>query len=186
MGRAPSEGGNGVAEPGGVVLSEQDGIDTGPIRGQLAAALNEPGALDAIMEAAVKATLGGGSGGDGKHHPPKTDLSKGAVVKIMAIVLTILSGGGLTTYYMTVDRAQDNELAIEKLIPRVESAEGDVRYIKATIKETKTSVEKVRDEQKAVLSGIEELKKENVKKLQDELSDAKTELRRERWRNRRR
>ena len=128
----------------------------------------------------------GGSGGGGHRRAgddKKARRKHSALIGVISVLFG--SGGAMGVVYATSDRSKANEIKIEaaaksvdNLEPRLNKTEGDIRYIKAEIKGVGEDVDKAMVQQTAIIEGIEDLKKENVNRLQDELRDARRELRR--------
>jgi hypothetical protein len=89
-------------------------------------------------------------------------------------------GGAVAVVYATSDRSKDNTREIEILKPlpeRVSISEGAIIEIRSSVKTFSEAVSAVQTQQSDILSGIEELKSENVNRLKQELRDARRELR---------
>lgn len=104
----------------------------------------------------------------------------------VALAMVLGPGGALTVVYATSDRSKANEMKVEAaakdidddIKPRLDRTENDVADIKEHIGKIDEKVSTAMDQQKVIVDGIEELKKENVDRLKQELRDARRELRR--------
>jgi hypothetical protein len=187
---ASSEGGNGAAV-------DIEFEDSSPLHAAVDEAVGVIASMPKAEEIAahiVKLSRGGGGGGNGNgddddSHRRRAADDKKAKRKHSALigVISVLfgSGGAMGVVYATSDRSKANEIKveaaakhIENFEPRLDKTEGDIQYIKAEIKDFGEDVDTAMVQQKVIIEGIEDLKKENVNRLQDELRDARRELRR--------
>ena len=139
--------------------------------------------LDVLAKKLVKHG-GGGSGG----MPPEAFKKQNAKHNWITVILALLlgPGGAFAVIRAMDDRSKSNEHGIkavtktidEDFKPRMEKTEKDVNYIKIRIGKVDEKVDKAMTQQTTIVDGIEELKKENVNRLKDELDDARRELRR--------
>lgn len=112
---------------------------------------------------------------------------------IGALLATILGTGGAVGGAVTAtDRSQVNQVEVKNikeetraLDSRVKKTEADIRAINRSVGTISASVGTIQTDQTAIAGGIEELKKENVNRLKNELEDAKAEIRRQERINRR-
>lgn len=163
---------------------EREFVDTGEVAAPLYLAASSMDNAEAFLESLAKKLVTHGGGGDGPKHAKSIKRHNWLAV-IMAALLG--PGGAIAVIYATSDRSKSNSQEVEHLKeatkaiePRMEKTEEDVRFIRVDVGKMKTSVDTMATEQTAIASGIEELKGENVKRLKDELADAKRELRRAR------
>ena len=163
--------------------------DTGRIRAAMATASESEGAVLAIAENLhrLQQQYGGGNGGGGV--PPEVHSKQIKRHNWIAVLLAAVlgPGGALGVIYATRDQTKTNSAEIEhngkqveRLEPRVKASEDGIQFIKNKVKANGATIGEMRTEQTAIHSGIEELKKENVNRLKEELDDAKRELRRRR------
>jgi len=103
---------------------------------------------------------------------------KQASLLVAAIVAFFGSGGIAINYFMVQQRANTNEQRSTKNEERLSSLGAQVISIDSKIGELSRMQLKDREQQKEILDGVNSLKAENVKRLQQELDDAKRELRR--------
>ena len=158
--------------------------DTGEVAAPLYLAASATDNAEAFLESLAKKLVSHGGGGDGPKHA-KSIKRHNWIAVIMATLLG--PGGAIAVIYATSDRSKANSQELEhvkdaakSIEPRMEKTEEDVRLIRVNVGQMKTSVDAVQVQQTAIAEGIEELKGENVKRLKDELEDAKRELRRAR------
>jgi hypothetical protein len=144
-------------------------------------ALTPENFIEQLAEKLGEMTGGGGGGGGGQ---TKKEAKKQNIVAIL-LMLLIGPGGAMAVIYATRDEARSNTQDVEylkkaskKLEPRVEDTEDNIRLIKVRVGTIDKSINAIETSQTAIAGGIEELKQENVKRLQDELDEAKRELRR--------
>lgn len=199
MGRSPTDDGNGaVALP-----IEYQEIDTGRVSRVLHSALKNEGnvdteeslspekALEIAIKKGIEAFQRGGGGDSPPGSVPPSVYSKSVKKHNWGTVIaTILGAVGvaLTSYYATEARSKSNEQKVEKLQPRVEKLEEDTRYIKVTVKDTKSQMGEFKNQQTTIVDGIEQLKKEaqteKQKRLEDKLEELEQENRQLRRRSR--
>jgi len=94
-------------------------------------------------------------------------------------------GGAIAVIYATSDRAKSNTQEVEHLkdaaksaVPRIEENEKQIRLIQVDVSGINKAMGDVKESTDAIAGGIEELKKENVTRLKNELDDANREIRR--------
>lgn len=143
------------------------------------AAENSSGTAEAFLESLAEKLKGDGNGGDGGIPPDKHAKSLKRHNWITTLVVLLLGpGGAFAVIYATNDRSKSNTEDVKAMKPRVEKAESDVRIIRVRIGDMQGSMNGIKTQQTVIAEGIEDLKKENVTRLQQELKDAKRELRR--------
>lgn len=101
------------------------------------------------------------------------------VAAIMALFLG--PGGAVAVVYATSDRSKENAAKIEvhdTYDSRIQKTEKSVEEIKHDIGKIQTSVSAAKSQQAEILSGIGELKKENINRMTKELEETKRLLRR--------
>jgi peptidoglycan hydrolase CwlO-like protein len=95
-----------------------------------------------------------------------------------AMALVLGAGGSGAVAYTTSDRAKANELNVTHLQEATTSLEPRVKKTELDIQSIKTSVAAIATSNKSIAGGIEELKEENVKRLEKELEAKEREIRR--------
>lgn len=177
---------NGVPEP---IEFE----NTGEIVNAVMASGAPENLLDAFIDKAVAHLTegnGGGMGGNGGGAAiAKTAKKQNSI--FLLLMLIVGPGGAVGAHYALKGQAASNTQEVQHLNDavngtdrspglgdRVEQTEENIRLIKVRVGTIDKSVKSIETSQTAIQGGIEELKSENVKRIQDELDDAKRELRR--------
>ena len=169
--------------------------------GRIASALKNDASIidkmrqsDFVEAVALKLIEKGAPGGSDGGIPPEKYAKSMKRHNWLAIVMSLLlgPGGAIAVIYATSDMAKANSKEVEHLKessrtaiwPRIEKTEESVRLIRIQVDTIKTSVKQIKGSNADIVKGIQELKKENLNRLKDELDDARRELRRERNLNR--
>ena len=160
--------------------------NTGEVANKLFAAVEgSPGSAEDFLESLARKLVahGGGGGGDAPAKHAKSIKRHNWLAVVMAALLG--PGGAIAVIYATSDRAKSNTQEVEHLkeatkavAPRVEKNQEQIRLIQVDVSGINKSMGDVKTSQSEIASGIEELKKENVTRLKNELDDANRELRR--------
>jgi hypothetical protein len=128
--------------------------------------------------------VGGGSeGGDAGAKYVKEIKRHKWIAALMAMIVG--PGGAIAVVVATSDRSKANSQEVihlkeadKALTPKVQRNTEDIRLIKVDVSGINKSIGEVNDSQTAIAAGIEDLKKENVNRLQKELDNANRQLRR--------
>jgi hypothetical protein len=155
-----------------------------------AAATGEPISAEDFLEAIASKLAKKVGGGDGHGGPPKKEflgLTGGGWTKFLSgmIIAAVVTAG---TWVLLVrdtlkehaDAIQENGSTIDDHaeLPMHPDAATQINGINIRIEGVEDAVKDFRIQQTKVIDGIEDLKKENVKKLTDELDELKRENRR--------
>lgn len=185
-----------TTNPGGPrngVVEHVDFEETGKVLSMMAHRVagdeDEDKLVDAMERLLVKRGGGGGDGDDPGERYVKEIRRHKWIAAVMALILG--PTGMVGAYYAIRDRSIANASGVEALkkqvngddthpgiAPRVLEAEESIRLIKVRVGTIDKSMKSIETSQTAIQGGIEELKAENVKRLEDELSEARRELRR--------
>jgi hypothetical protein len=138
---------------------------------------------DDFLEALAVKLAGKVGGGDGRGGPPRREflgLTAGSWIRTMA---GMLIAGALTAgawVLLVRDTLIEHGAKIENhdSLPMHPQAAKSVKSIDERLGTVETAVQSFNTTQTQVIEGIEELKKENVKKINDELKELKAENRR--------
>lgn len=97
----------------------------------------------------------------------------------LLMALTLGPGGAVAVVWATSDRSKANAQSVEQLKglqPRVDQNDKALRQITQDVADNKTAIAAMGAQQGKILSGIDELKKENVNQLKQGLAETKQEL----------
>jgi hypothetical protein len=149
--------------------------------GEMGLAAQEGTRLSATEIAQAWIKLGGGNG-NGSGVPPERHAKSLKRHNWMTTLLVLLfgSGGIVASYYATKHRSETNSTQIEehKAKPMHDGAAEEYELIKVRIVGMETKFTAVEDGQLKITKGIDELKQENVKRLEDEKTALEREVRR--------
>lgn len=165
------------------VPRERRFVDTGAVETAVAEAVDSE---ENTVEALAKLILGsqpapgGSGGGDGSNEAKVVKEIKRHkwIAALMALLLG--PGGAIAVVYATSDRSKANAASIEAhkaFGPRITETEAAVAEIKQDIGKIQTDVKTGKDQAAKILTGIDELKKENINRMTDELKETKRLLR---------
>lgn len=158
--------------------------DTGEIEVAVAEAVaseQDTGVALAKMILAAVRGEGGKGGGNGNQAGAKyvKEIKRHKwVAAIMALLLG--PGGAIAVVYATSDRSKANAAKVEShdaFGPRIADTESAVEEIRSDIGKIQLNVSGAKLQQTEILKGIGELKKENITRMTDELSETKRLLR---------
>ena len=128
-------------------------------------------------------------GGNGNGGPPPTRKQVITSKAIWTLVVTLCGTGGvLATNAMTTTRSETNEVRSKSNTKKIDVVTSEHTMIKVRLGNMDTSIKSVALEQKQIGLGIEELKQQNIKKIEEERDEAKAKVkqleREKRWRDR--
>jgi len=158
--------------------------NTGEVELAVSAAVDsDENTAEALARLILGARSIGGGGGDGDGGEVGAKYVKEIkrhkwVAALMAMLLG--PGGALAVVYATSDRSKANEAKAKShdaYGPRITKTEAAVAEIQGDIAKIETSVASAKTQQTKILSGIGELKQENIERVEDELADTKRLLR---------
>lgn len=174
---------NGLAAVPEAVPEVIEFENTGRMSAAIRKAMESEGSEDLVSEMiSVLRRTGDGGGGD---DPGEKTLKEIKRHKWLAALMSLFlgSGGMVGSYYALKARAASNTKEVEVLKeaakttePRIENNAKDIRLLKGDVSGINKSVGEMKGQQTTIVDGIEELKNENVKRLKQELKDAKQEL----------
>lgn len=135
-------------------------------------------AIEELGDYIVEAKDGGGGGGPGPGDVIKK--VRGNTWLIGLLVLLFGSGGIVTNYYITKQQAEDNAAAIKSHgeEPMHRQAGQRVDKIESDLRDVKADVGDIKEGQKAVAEGVQQLKREAQTEKQRRLERENAELRR--------
>lgn len=161
--------------------------NTGQIVSAVMAAGNEDLMSAFVQKAAEAFAASNGGNGNGNGGDPEKTLKEIKRHKWLAALMALLfgSGGMVGSYYAlkalaasNADRVQAVEVDAKATKQRIEKNSDDIRLIRVNVNGINESVGGMKDQQTAIVDGIEDLKQENVDRLEKENAKLEREIRR--------
>jgi len=163
----------------GVPSEEIEGETTDQIIAANAAAGASEEQMTNLVDKAIESFIAKGGNGNGNDNGEKY-VKEIKRHKWLATFLALLfgSGGMVGTFYALKAESAATAEKIQSAEPRIKKNTEAIRLIQVDVSDFKRTVGEMKTDQTAIVQGINDLKAERVKGIEDELEEAKREIRR--------